>query len=58
LASLHLEGTMLIWWESKLQAGVQNNDKILLTWSKFTYALKKQFYPLGYTQKEIMDGKI
>jgi hypothetical protein len=45
----------LIWWESKLQEGVQKNGKILSSWSEFTSALKKQFYPLGYTQKAIME---
>jgi hypothetical protein len=58
LASLQLEGTTLIWWESKLQKGVQKNGKILSSWLEFTSALKKQFYPLGYTQKEIMEWQI
>jgi hypothetical protein len=57
LASLQLEGTMMIWWESKLQEGVQKNGKILSSLYEFTYALKKQFYPLGYTHKTIMERK-
>jgi hypothetical protein len=57
LASLRLEGTMLIWWEGKLQEGIQKSGKILSSWSEFKAALRKQFYPLAYRQKEIMEWK-
>jgi hypothetical protein len=33
LASLHLKGTALIWWEGKLQEGIQQSSKILSSWS-------------------------
>jgi hypothetical protein len=55
LDALRLEGTLLIWWENKIQKGVQKNGKILSSWFEFTSALKKQFYPLGYIQKAIME---
>jgi hypothetical protein len=32
LASLFLEGTTLIWWEGKLQEGIQKSGKILSSW--------------------------
>jgi hypothetical protein len=57
LASLLLEGTALIWWEIKLQKVVKKNGNIRSSWSKFTFALKKQLYPLGYTQKAITEWK-
>jgi hypothetical protein len=41
--------------KSKLQEGVQKNGNIISSWSEFTSALKKQFYPSGYTQKVIME---
>jgi hypothetical protein len=57
LASLRLEGTTEVWWEGKLQEHIQNNDKILFSWSEFKVALRKQFYPLEYRQKTIMEWK-
>jgi hypothetical protein len=57
LASLRLEGTTLVWWERKLQKGSKHNGKLLSSWSEFTSALKKQFYPLGYVQKSMMEWK-
>jgi hypothetical protein len=50
LASLFLEGTSLIWWEVKLQEGIQKSNNILSYWSEFKVALRKQFYPLAYRQ--------
>ena len=57
LASLQLEDTALTWWESKLQKGSKHNGKLLTSWSEFIFALKKQFYPLGYIQQAMMDWK-
>jgi hypothetical protein len=57
LASTHIEGTTLIWWEGKLQEGIQKSSNILFSWSKFIDSLSKQFYPLAYRQKEIMEWK-
>jgi hypothetical protein len=50
-----LEDKTLVWWERKLQKGSKNNSKLLSSWSKFTFALKKKFYPLGYVQKAMME---
>ena len=55
LASLRLEETDLTWWESKLQKGSKHNGKLLTSWSEFIFAFKKQFYPLGYVQKSMME---
>jgi hypothetical protein len=52
-----LGGTTLIWWESKTQADLKQKGKIILSWYEFIYALRKQFYPLAYIQKEMMDWK-
>lgn len=30
---------------------------MLSSWSNFVYALKEQFYPLGYRQKALMESK-
>jgi hypothetical protein len=55
LASLRLTGTALVWWESKLQQGSKQMGNLLSSWSAFISALRKQFYPLGYVQKAMMD---
>jgi hypothetical protein len=57
LASLWLEGTTLVWWERKLQKGCKHNGKLLSSCYEFTSALKKQFYPLDYVQKSMMEWK-
>jgi hypothetical protein len=55
LASWRLDGSTLIWWESKTQEEMKNHGKILLSWNDFIIAIKKQFYPLAYKQKETME---
>ena len=55
LASLRLDGSTLIWWESKTQGDMKKHGKILLSWNDFIIAIKKQFYPLAYKQKETME---
>ena len=55
LASLRLDGSALIWWESKTQEEIKKNGKILLSWNDFIIAIKKQFYPLAYKQKATME---
>jgi hypothetical protein len=56
LTSLQLEGTALVWWESKLQ-DKSKCGKILFSWLKFKSEIKKQFYPLRYLHKEMMEWK-
>jgi hypothetical protein len=41
LESLHLEGTTLIWWQSKMQHGTKQVGKIFPSWHDFIYALRK-----------------
>ena len=48
-------GTTLIWWEIKTQSNLKQKAKIISSWSKFVKALRKKFYPLGYTQQAVMD---
>jgi hypothetical protein len=57
LASLRLESATLIWWEAKTQEDLKKHCKVLSSWSDFIVALKRQFYPLAYMQKDIMDWK-
>jgi hypothetical protein len=56
LSSLRLEGTALVWWESKLHEK-SKCDNIFSLWSEFKSTLRKQFYPLGYLHKAMMDWK-
>jgi hypothetical protein len=56
LDSLWLEGTALVWWESKLH----NKSKcgnLLSSWSEFKSEIMKKFYPLGYLHKAMMEWK-
>jgi hypothetical protein len=55
LASLRLAGTALIWWQSKLQKGTQDVGKVFPSWKIFISALRKQFYPLGYKEKALIE---
>jgi hypothetical protein len=55
LASLRLAGTALIWWQRKLQKGTQNVGNVFPSWKDFISALRKQFYPLGYKEKAIIE---
>jgi hypothetical protein len=54
LASLRLEGTALVWWESKLQ-DKSKCGKLLSSWSDFKTEIRKQFFPLGYLHKAMME---
>jgi hypothetical protein len=57
LASLRLESAGLIWWEAKTQEDMKKHGKVVSSWNDFIVALKRQFYPLAYMQKAIMDWK-
>jgi hypothetical protein len=57
LAYLTLESATLIWWEAKTQEDMKKHGKVLSSWNDFIVALKRQFYPLAYMQKAIMDWK-
>jgi hypothetical protein len=57
LASLHLAGTTLIWWKIKLQNGTQQVGSVFPSWQGFVSALRKQFYPLGYKEKSLIEWK-
>jgi hypothetical protein len=57
LASLRLEGTTLIWWQSKMQHGTEQVGKIFPSWHNFISALRKHFYPLGYKEKDLIEWK-
>jgi hypothetical protein len=57
LASLRLAGTTLIWWQSKLQNGMQQVGKVFPSWKSFISTLRKQFYPLGYKEKALIEWK-
>jgi hypothetical protein len=55
LASLRLTGTTLIWWQSKLQHGTEQVGNVFPSWKDFVFALRKQFYPLGYKEKALIE---
>jgi hypothetical protein len=55
LASLQLASTTLIWWKSKLQNGTQQVGNVFPSWQVFFSALRKQFYPLGYKEKALIE---
>jgi hypothetical protein len=55
LASLRLDSATLIWWESKIQEDMKKHGKILTSLNDFIFAIKRQFYPLAYMQKDTMD---
>jgi hypothetical protein len=57
LASLCLARTTLIWWQSKLQNGTQQVGNVFPSWQDFVFALRKQFYPLGYKEKALIEWK-
>jgi hypothetical protein len=54
LTSLRLEGTALIWWESKLQYRSKYGN-IISSWLEFKSEIRKQFYPLRYLHKAMME---
>jgi hypothetical protein len=56
LASLPLEGTALVWWERKLQERSKCGN-LLSSWSELKTKIRKQFYPLGYLHKVMMEWK-
>jgi hypothetical protein len=55
LASLRLAGTTLIWWQSKLQNVMQQVGNVFPSWKDFVFSLRKQFYPLGYKEKALIE---
>jgi hypothetical protein len=54
LTSLLLEGTALVCWERKLQDKSKCSN-ILSSWSEFKSTIRKQFDPLGYLHKTMME---
>jgi hypothetical protein len=55
--SLRLANTTLIWWQSKFQHGTQQIGNVFPSWQDFIFALRKQFYPLGYKEKALIEWK-
>jgi hypothetical protein len=56
IASLQWEGTSLVWWERNLQDRSKCGN-LLSSWSEFKTEIRKQYYPLGYLHKEMMEWK-
>ena len=57
LASLRLAGTTMIWWQSKFQHGTQKVGNVFPSRKDFVFALRKQFYPLGYKEKDLIEWR-
>jgi hypothetical protein len=56
-SALRLSGIALIWWESKMQVDLVQKGKVISYWDNFTKAIRKQFYPLDYTQTTMIEWK-
>jgi hypothetical protein len=56
LASLRLEGIALVSWERKLW-DISKCGNLLSSLSEFKSAIRKQFYPLDYLHKVMMEWK-
>jgi hypothetical protein len=56
LDSLRLEGTLLVWWERKIQDRSKCGN-LISSWLEFKSVIRKQFYPLGYLHKAMMEWK-
>lgn len=41
LATLHMSGTTLIWWESRTQVDIIQKGKIISSWVEFISTLRK-----------------
>ena len=41
LASLRMEGTILVWWEAKTKEEIKKHGKIILSWSDFITTIKQ-----------------
>ena len=57
LDSLRMEDVALVLWEAKTQEEIKKHGKIIISWSDFIDAIKRQFYPLAHMQKSIMNWK-
>ena len=57
MASLGLVDTASVWWEGRTQSHMERDGKTISVWSEFVSAIKKQFYPLAYTQQAMMSWK-
>jgi hypothetical protein len=55
LASLRLAGTSLIWWQRKLQNVMQQVGNVFPSWQSFISVIRKQFCPLGYKEKALIE---
>jgi hypothetical protein len=41
-----------------LQNGTERVGNVFPPWQDFLFALRKQFYPLGYKEKDLIEWKI
>jgi hypothetical protein len=55
-ASLRLEGVALVWWERKLRDRSKCGN-LISSWLEFKLEIRKQFYPLVYLHKAMMEWK-
>lgn len=52
-----LESVALIWWESKTEEDMKKHSNVLSSWNDFFVSLRRQFCPLAYMKKAIIDWK-
>ena len=55
LATLLMGDTTLLQWESQTQVDLLQHGRIIFFWVEFIYTLRKQFYPLAYTQTSMIE---
>jgi hypothetical protein len=47
----------VIWWWSKLKKGTQQVGNVFPSWQNFVFSLRKNFFPLGYKEKALIEWK-
>ena len=55
LDTICMGGITLIFWGSRTQEDMEQHDKIISSWVDFISALRKQLYPLAYTQTSMIE---
>ena len=55
LSLLRLAGTTLIWWKSKFQNDMHQVGNVFPSWQDFVFSLRKQFCPLVYKEKDLIE---
>jgi len=55
IATLKLEGHVLVWWEAYLDSITSFVEALVKRWRAFKELLQDQFYPLSHHQNQTME---